>query len=98
MNFNSKQRANLRAMASTLEPVYIIGKGNVTDNVIKGIDEVLEKRELIKITVLKTADKKAKELINDLAFALGAEPVCAIGNKIVLYRRSETEGVEHIEF
>ena len=62
MNFNSKQRANLRAMASTLEPVYIIGKGNVTDNVIKGIDEVLEKRELIKITVLKTADISRGEL------------------------------------
>ena len=98
MNLNSKERANLRAMASVLDPVYIIGKGNVTDNIIKGIDEVLEKRELIKITVLKTADKKASQLINDLAFALDATPVCAIGNKIVLYRRSQTEGVEHIEF
>ncbi len=98
MNFNSKQRANLRAMASTIDSVYIIGKGNVTDNVIKGIDEVLEKRELVKISVLKTAEKKAKDLINDLAFALDAEPVCAIGNKIVLYRKSQTEGVEHIEF
>ena len=98
MNLNSKQRANLRALASVLDPVYIIGKGNVTDNVIKGIDEVLEKRELIKITVLKTADKKANELIGDLAFALDATAVCAIGNKIVLYRRSQTEGVEHIEF
>ena len=98
MNLNSKQRANLRAMASVIDPVYIIGKGNVTDNIIKGIDEVLEKRELIKITVLKTADKKANELIGDLAFALDATAVCAIGNKIVLYRRSQTEGVEHIEF
>lgn len=98
MNLNSKQRANLRAMASVIDPVYIIGKGNITDNIIKGIDEVIEKRELIKITVLKTADKKAPQLIGDLAFALDATPVCAIGNKIVLYRRSQTEGVEHIEF
>ena len=43
MNLNSKQRANLRAMASVIDPVYIIGKSNVTDNIIKGIDEVIEK-------------------------------------------------------
>lgn len=98
MNLNSKQRANLRALASTIEPCYIIGKGNLTDNILNGIDEALTKRELIKITVLKTAEKKARELIDEIANALDAVSVAAIGNKIVLYRYSDNENIEHIEF
>lgn len=85
-------------MASKTEPCYIIGKGNLTDNIIKGIDEALTKRELIKITVLKTAEFKAREIIDELADELGATVVCAIGNKIVLYRYSDNENVEHIVF
>lgn len=98
MKLTSKERATLRALASKIEPTYIIGKGNVTDNVVKGIDEVLTKRELVKISVLKTADKKAKDLIDDLALALDAVPVAVIGNKIVLYRYSYAKDVVHVEF
>jgi RNA-binding protein len=97
MNFNSKQRANLRAMASTLEPVYIIGKGNVTDNVIKGIDEVLEKRELIKITVLETSFMSARGACEAICEEIGAEPVQCIGNKVVTYRRAKDKNNRKIE-
>lgn len=94
----SKQRANLRSLASNIEPIYQIGKGNVTDALVKGIDEALEKRELIKITVLKGSDYDAKELLVELSEALSAEQVCAIGNKVVLYRRSKSDKIKHIEF
>ena len=98
MNLTSKQRATLRSLASQIEPCYIIGKGNVSDNIIKGIDEALAKRELIKITVLKSADFKAREMVDDIAQALDATVVCTIGNKIVLYRYSDKEGVQHVVF
>ncbi|MBQ7712734.1 MAG: YhbY family RNA-binding protein, partial [Clostridia bacterium] len=56
----------------------------------------LEDHELVKIGVLKTADVTAKSVIAEVAAALNAEPVQAIGNKIVLYRYSNKEGIEHI--
>ena len=52
----------------------------------------------MKISVLNNCDFSAKDLVNDLALRLGAEPVSAVGSKMVLYRRSKKEGVEHIEF
>lgn len=94
----SKQRAALRAMASNIEPIYQIGKGNITDTLVKGIDEALEKRELVKITVLKGSDYDAREVLDELSAVLSAQQVCAIGNKVVLYRRSKSDKIKHIEF
>lgn len=94
----SKQRANLRAIASNIEAIFQIGKGNISDEMLNALNDALEKRELIKITVLKTCEYTAKELIDGLAKRLRAEPVTSIGNKIVLYRYSHTDGVKHIEF
>lgn len=94
---NGKQRAALRSMASTLDPIFQIGKGNITENQIQGIDDALEKRELIKISVLRSSEIEADEALAFLAETLKAIPVCAIGNKIVLYRRSKSDKVKHIE-
>lgn len=95
---NGKQRAALRSMASTLDPIFQIGKGNIGENQIQGIDDALEKRELIKISVLRSSEMEAEEVLASLADALKATPVCAIGNKVVLYRRSKSDKVKHIEF
>jgi len=83
-----KQRAALRAMANTLQPVFQIGKGNINENFVEQIDGVLETRELIKISILETADVTAREASAMLCEALGAEPVQCIGRKLVLYRAS----------
>ena len=73
-----------------------IGKNGLTESVFDQISASLEDHELVKIGVLKTADISAKGVIAEVAEALGAEPVQAIGNKIVLYRRSSKDGIEHI--
>ena len=86
---SSKQRANLRSMANTLAPIFQIGKGNINDNFIEQIDGALERRELIKISILETADITAREASDQLCEALGAEPVQCIGRKLVLYRPSK---------
>jgi RNA-binding protein len=98
MNFTSKQRASLRAIAHTIEPACIIGKGGVSDAVKESVDKYLDKNELIKISVLKTCELKAKEIAPLLADSLGASVVECIGNKAVLYRYSDKENVKHIEF
>ena len=74
-----------------------IGKNGLTDSVIEQISTSLDDHELVKVGVLKTADITAKGIIAEVAEALGAEPVQAIGNKIVLYRRSKKDGIEHIK-
>ena len=84
-----KQRASLRKIAATLQPIFQIGKQGVTENLMKQLDDALEAREIIKITILETAGENTKELCNEIAAELGAEPVQAIGSKFTIYRRSK---------
>ena len=92
----SKQRSKLRSLANRVEPIAQIGKGGITDNVVNGIYAALEARELVKITVLKNSLEEARDLIGEIAEACNAEPVAAIGSKIILYRRSRKD-IDHIE-
>lgn len=95
---NSKQRANLRGLAQKIEPITQLGKGGVNDAFIEGLDKAIEKRELIKVTVLENSGEEPKDVGMIIAEKLGAEFVCATGRKLVFYRRSENERVNHIIF
>ena len=86
---NSRQRAELRGMANTLDPIFQVGKGGVNDQLIRHVDETLEKRELIKLTVLESAPETAREAADQIAAATHAETVQVIGRKFVLYRKSK---------
>ncbi len=92
----SAQRAKLRGMAQKLVPIFHIGKNGVTDNMLTDLSTALDAHELIKIAVLKNAATDAKTALALLCEKLNAEPVTAIGNKLVLYRRSNREDAEHI--
>ncbi|MDY3724525.1 MAG: YhbY family RNA-binding protein [Candidatus Borkfalkiaceae bacterium] len=94
---NTKERSKLRSIAQTIEPIGQIGKGGVSENMLKGLSDALDARELIKLTVLKNSDDEARFLADDIAAELNAEVVCTIGHKIVLYRRSD-KNIKHIEF
>lgn len=93
----SKQRAYLRKIAHELEPIFQIGKDGVTDALLKGIDEALEKREILKVHILETALLDTKPTCNEVAAELRAEPVQAIGNKFVLYRQASDVKKRKIE-
>lgn len=93
----SKQRAYLRKISHELEPIFQIGKDGVTDTLIKGVDEAIEKREILKVHILESALLDTKETCNYMAQQLGAEPVQAIGNKFILYRRAEDVKKRRIE-
>lgn len=84
----SKQRAYLKGLAMNIEPIFNVGKSSVTPEFIEGIREALEKRELIKIGVLKNCLDDPKELAIVIAERSGAQVVQVIGKKIVLYKES----------
>lgn len=92
----SKQRAALKAKANGCEAVFQIGKGGVSDTLVSAVSDALDARELVKLTVLKTCAEPPGHVLAVLADKLHAEPVCAIGSKIVLYRFSPDK-TEHIE-
>lgn len=83
----SKQRAYLRGFANKVDPIFQIGKGGLTENLITQLSDALEARELIKITVLKTAPDYARDLANEVAENTNSEVVQVIGNKITLFRQ-----------
>ncbi|MGN1062217.1 MAG: YhbY family RNA-binding protein [Candidatus Scatosoma sp.] len=94
----SKQRSRMKAMAATVSPIAQIGKGGVTENLLKTLSDALEARELIKVNILETADDDAYNLAENVADLLDAIPVAVIGRKAVFYRRSSREPFAHLEF
>lgn len=85
---NSKQRAFLRASANKTDSIFQIGKGGINEQLIKSVDEALEARELIKLTVLETAGVTARETADEIAEKTDSDVVQVIGRKFVLYRES----------
>ncbi len=85
------ERAEYRKLANTLKPIFQIGKEDISENLIKSVDEALGKRELIKLSVLETSTLGAREAAGALAEALGAEVIQSIGRKFVLYRKKPEE-------
>ena len=83
------ERAALRKQANTLKPIFQIGKGEISENMIASVDEALKKRGLIKLALLETAPYDAREAGALLAEATGAELVQCIGRRFVLYREPE---------
>lgn len=84
-----KERAQYRAQANHLEPLFQVGKGGMSDALIKQTDDALRARELIKIKVLlESSPISPRETADALAAATGAEVIQVIGGVIVLYRES----------
>ena len=82
-----KQRAYLRGIANNMDPIFQIGKNGIEDTFLKQLEEALEARELIKITVLKNAPDYARGLANEIAESTNSDVVQVIGNKITLFRK-----------
>ena len=87
----SKQRASLRGLANGLDPILHMGKGGLSDAMIRQADDALTARELLKGKALETAPISARETAQAIAEAVGAEVVQVVGRTFVLYRRNEKE-------
>ena len=86
MILTSKQRAYLKGQASTLEPDFQIGKAGLTPEVTEAVREAFNRRELIKITVLKNCMEDPRQIASVMAERIQATVVQVIGKKIVLYK------------
>ncbi|MFI3214288.1 MAG: ribosome assembly RNA-binding protein YhbY [Eubacteriales bacterium] len=82
----TKQRAYLKGLASTLDPIFQIGKSSLTPEVTVAVEETFNNRELIKISVLKNCIDDPKEIAEILAERTHSQVVQVIGKKIVLYK------------
>ncbi|GCA65634.1 RNA-binding protein [Mediterraneibacter butyricigenes] len=87
----TKQRAYLKGLAMTMEPIFQIGKGSISPSLVAAISEALEARELIKISVLKNCADDPKELAQIVAERTRSQVVQVIGKKIVLYKEGKDE-------
>ena len=85
----SKQRAYLKSLAMTMDPIFQIGKSSLTPEFTAAIDEALEARELIKISVLQNCDDDAREIAEVIAERTRSQVVQVIGKKIVLYKEGK---------
>ena len=90
---NGKRRAYLRKMANTLDPVFQVGKGGVSEEMCLQIGNCLEARELIKLRVLENSGYTPREAAEEIAEKTYAEVVSVVGSKFVLYRESKTKRV-----
>ena len=98
MAITSKQRSQLRGIAAGEDTIIQIGKGGITDNLLKTLSDALEAHELIKVNILETADMDARNLAENIAELLDAVPVAVIGRKAIFYRYSSRENYAHLSF
>ncbi|HFL0805246.1 TPA: ribosome assembly RNA-binding protein YhbY [Enterococcus faecium] len=91
MSLRGKQKRFLRSKAHHLQPIFQIGKGGINSAMIVQIEEALEKRELIKVSLLQNTDEIAEEAAQVLEKEIDCEIVQIIGRVIVLYKPSTKE-------
>ncbi len=87
----SKQRAYLKSLASSITPIFQIGKSSLSPEMVTAVDEALEKRELVKLSVLKNCFDEPRELAETLAERTRSQVVHVIGKKIILYRPAKKD-------
>ena len=90
----SKERAYLRSLAMTMDPIFQIGKSSLTPEITEAVAEALEARELIKINVLKNCIHEPKDIAAVLGERTHSEVVQVVGRKITLYKPSKKKLIE----
>jgi len=94
----SKQRAQLRALANTEDTIVHIGKGGITENIVKQAEDALRARELIKCRVLENSMLTAREACDEMARLTQSDPVQVIGTRFVLYKTNrEKPGIQLVK-
>ena len=87
----TKQRAFLKGLAMNLDPIFQIGKSSLTPELTEALNEALNKRELIKVSVLKNCLDDPNEIAQIVSERTHSDIVQVIGKKIVLYREGKNE-------
>lgn len=88
-NMTSKQRAYLKSLASTMDPLFQVGKASLTPELTQAVEEAFHNRELLKISVLKNCLDDPREIAEMVAGRTHSQVVQVIGKKIILYKESK---------
>ncbi|MFU0825356.1 ribosome assembly RNA-binding protein YhbY [Clostridium sp.] len=88
---SSKQRSYLRGLANTIQPIFQVGKNGIDEPFLKQVEDALEARELIKIKVLNNSEYTAREASDEICEKINCEGIQAIGNTLVLYKKSKNK-------
>lgn len=86
---NSRQRAQLRGLANSLDAIFQVGKNGINQQLYTEVGKALEARELIKMRVLETSPVTSREAADEIAQNVGADVVQVIGSRFVLYKESK---------
>ena len=89
-----RQVRHLRGLGHHLHPVVMIGKEEVSESLIRSVEEALDAHELIKIKLQEGALTDRKEAAEILAERTGAAVIQILGKTILLFRRSPAEKIE----
>lgn len=89
----SKQRAYLKGIAMNMEPIINVGKSSVSPELVKSVEEAINKRELIKLGVLKNCVDDPREIAQTIAERTHSEVVQVIGKKIILYKKNKDKPI-----
>ncbi len=87
----SKQRAYLRGLANSYDSLFQIGKGGVSDTLIKQVEDALKKRELIKLNSLENCPNTPREVADEIACKVKCDVVQVVGRKMIFYKRNNEE-------
>ena len=90
----TKQRAYLKSLASTMDPIFQVGKAGAAPELVNALDDALEKRELIKINVLNNCAEDLRDIAEVIASRTHSQVVQVIGRRIVLYRPSKKPQIQ----
>ena len=85
----SKQRAYLRGLASNMDPIAHIGKASITPEVINAIREAIDKRELVKVSILKNCFDDPREIAELVAERTRSQVVADVSKKFVLFKQAK---------
>ena len=97
MELTSKQRAQLRAIANSIDTIVQIGKDGITENLVRQADSALQAREIIKCRVLDNSLLSAREACEELGRLTDSQPVQVIGTRFVLYRQQPDKNKRKIQ-
>ena len=89
MIMTSKQRAYLRSLAMTMDPIFQVGKSSLTPELIEAIREAIDARELIKISVLKNCADDPREIASVIGERTRSEVIKVIGKKMIFFRQAK---------
>jgi|SRR5690625_297654 len=92
----NKQKRYLKKLAHHEKAIFQVGKSDVTENMVKQLNDALEKRELLKVKVLQNSSLGKEEIAQELAKGTESEIVQIIGNQIILYKQSNENQTIHL--